>query len=330
MAVYKVPQDVEADDKLIGPFSFRQFIYLIVVAISGAGAWGLAQVFLALAIIPLPFMVFFAVLALPLRKDQPMETYLTAVVQFYFLKSRKRFWVPDGIDSFVMIIPPKDADKILTKNLDEDEATRRLGYLADLVDSHGWSVRGAGVGSPDTSVSSDLYYESQQTVDMMDNNTSEAQSLDQKLQASNDAYRQSTVTRMQTAQPAAPAPLQTSITDEPDDTIASQPVSFNPIAVQEAAVTSQSTKSYLDKNERDAIAYASALAEEAESNRNETPPTTSENTVTTDTIERAKQRAEQLATRDDLTIQTLSGEANRLEKKDQMLSDGDEVTISLR
>jgi hypothetical protein len=24
MAQYKVPQDVEADDKLIGPFSFRQ------------------------------------------------------------------------------------------------------------------------------------------------------------------------------------------------------------------------------------------------------------------------------------------------------------------
>ena len=40
MAVYKVPQDVEADDKLIGPFSFRQFIYLIIVAISGAAAFG--------------------------------------------------------------------------------------------------------------------------------------------------------------------------------------------------------------------------------------------------------------------------------------------------
>ena len=41
MAEYKVAQDVEADDKLIGPFSFRQFIYLIVVAgasaIAGAG-----------------------------------------------------------------------------------------------------------------------------------------------------------------------------------------------------------------------------------------------------------------------------------------------------
>ncbi|TAL14698.1 hypothetical protein EPN95_02230, partial [Patescibacteria group bacterium] len=34
MAQYKVPQDVEADDKLIGPFSFRQFVYLIIVALS--------------------------------------------------------------------------------------------------------------------------------------------------------------------------------------------------------------------------------------------------------------------------------------------------------
>ncbi len=32
MAVYKVPQDVEAEDKLLGPFSMRQFIYLIIAA----------------------------------------------------------------------------------------------------------------------------------------------------------------------------------------------------------------------------------------------------------------------------------------------------------
>ena len=30
MAQYKVPQDVEADDKLLGPFSFRQFVYLLI------------------------------------------------------------------------------------------------------------------------------------------------------------------------------------------------------------------------------------------------------------------------------------------------------------
>lgn len=68
MAVYKVPQDVEADDKLIGPFSFRQFIYLIIVAISIAIAWGLSQLFIPLAVIPLPLILFFGALALPLKK----------------------------------------------------------------------------------------------------------------------------------------------------------------------------------------------------------------------------------------------------------------------
>ena len=89
MAQYKVPQDVEAEDKLLGPFTFRQFIYLIIAAGSIALAWGLFQLFPFLALIPVPFIIFFAILALPLRKDQPMETYLAAVVSFY-IKPRKR------------------------------------------------------------------------------------------------------------------------------------------------------------------------------------------------------------------------------------------------
>jgi hypothetical protein len=72
MAVYKVPQDVEADDKLIGPFSFRQFIYLIIVALSIAAAWGLGHLFIPLAILPFPIILFFGALALPLRKDQQL------------------------------------------------------------------------------------------------------------------------------------------------------------------------------------------------------------------------------------------------------------------
>ena len=80
MAEYKVAQDVEAEDKLIGPFSFRQFIYLIIAAVAVALAWGLGQIFVGLAIIPLPVIIFFTVLALPLRKDQPMEIYVAAII----------------------------------------------------------------------------------------------------------------------------------------------------------------------------------------------------------------------------------------------------------
>ena len=52
MAVYKVPQDVEAEDKLLGPFSFKQFIFLIVAIGMIALAWGLFSVLPPLAIIP--------------------------------------------------------------------------------------------------------------------------------------------------------------------------------------------------------------------------------------------------------------------------------------
>ena len=83
MANYKVPQDVEADDKLLGPFTFRQFIYLMIVLGMIVLAVGLFQIFPLLAVIPLPIAFFFVILSLPIKKDQPMETYLSALVSFY-------------------------------------------------------------------------------------------------------------------------------------------------------------------------------------------------------------------------------------------------------
>jgi hypothetical protein len=57
MGSYKVPQDVEADDKLLGPFGFRQLIYLGIVALAGAGAFGLYQMFDTISL-PHPFARF--------------------------------------------------------------------------------------------------------------------------------------------------------------------------------------------------------------------------------------------------------------------------------
>ena len=106
MAQYKVPQDVEADDKLLGPFSFRQLIYLFITAGLIALAVGLFNIFPLLCIIPAPFAIFFLILALPLKKDQPMETYLAAIISFY-LKPNKRFWNPGQRDSTITITAPK-------------------------------------------------------------------------------------------------------------------------------------------------------------------------------------------------------------------------------
>ena len=142
MAVYKVPQDVEAEDKLIGPFSFRQFIYLIVAALGIFMAWLLSQIFIGLIILPMPIIISFLALALPLRKDQPMETYLIAMIKFFF-KPRHRLWDPEGTISLVQITAPKVAEGPQIKEFGGDEASQRLAYLAQVVDTQGWSTRGA-------------------------------------------------------------------------------------------------------------------------------------------------------------------------------------------
>lgn len=164
MAQYKVPQDVEADDKLIGPFSFRQFVYLLIVGGLVALAVGLFQLFPLLAIIPIPFALFFLALALPLKKDQPMETYLAAIVSYY-LKPHTRLWTPGQRESTILITAPKIVEEVRTRNLSSEEATHRLSFLADIVDTEGYAIKGAG----NNSMREDLIAEANATTDMFEN-----------------------------------------------------------------------------------------------------------------------------------------------------------------
>jgi hypothetical protein len=145
MASYKVPQDVEAEDKLIGPFSFRQFIYVIIAVVSAFAAYFFFKIFPILVVLPLPFVLFFGILALPLRKDQSMEVYLAAIVRF-MLKPRMRLWDPEGTMSMVTITVPHTQEVNLTKEITSHEARQRLGYLARVVDTGGWSTRGVTSG----------------------------------------------------------------------------------------------------------------------------------------------------------------------------------------
>ncbi len=204
MSRYKVAQDVEAEDKILGPFSFRQFIYLLVAAAGIALAWGLSQVFLPLAVIPVPIILLFGALALPLRKDQPMEVYLAAVISFY-TKPRRRMWQPDGINSLIEITVPEKVEIERTKNLSQDEAERRLAYLSQLADSHGWSIRHTRVPDAQGSMISDVYFEAQQTSDMFDDNSSEARAMTRRIEQSNQARRQAAIERMQAPPAALPA-----------------------------------------------------------------------------------------------------------------------------
>lgn len=183
MATYKVPQDVEADDKLIGPFSFRQFIYLVVVAICIGLAFGLYQVFPGLVVIPMPIALFFLVLAIPLKKDQPFEVYLAALVHFA-LKPKMRMWEPEGMVKLVEINSDKPSDTIQLKGFTGEEASEKLAYLADVVDSGGWAARNVQAAPPivlSSPLSDAVQAEADGTEDIMDDSGALGQSIDNLL-----------------------------------------------------------------------------------------------------------------------------------------------------
>ena len=192
MAQYKVPQDVEADDKLIGPFSFRQFVYLMIAGGLVATAVGLFQLFPALAIIPVPFVLFFLALALPLKKDQPMETYLAALVSYY-LKPHARVWMPGQQDTPILITAPKKTDDYLTRDITSEEATHRLSFLADIVDTEGYAIKGAGA-SP---MREDLMAEANATPDMFE--TYQSQVINRVIDQDKMSRHQSAVNEMREA-----------------------------------------------------------------------------------------------------------------------------------
>lgn len=141
MATHSVPQDVEADDKLIGFLSLKQFIFTVI----GLGFGYLTFFFFTrvhpIAALPwLPFALVFLVLGLYQRKDQPAEVFLVSALGFY-LKPKVRIWNQEGYDERIHITAPPVIEKRYTKDFTGEEARGRLANLSLMMDSRGWASK---------------------------------------------------------------------------------------------------------------------------------------------------------------------------------------------
>ena len=194
MAEHKVPQDVEAEDKLIGPFSFRQFMFLLVALGAGFVAFFLGRISIPLALIPAPFSLFFLVIALPLRKDQPTEVYVAALVRYAFAP-RLKVWQADGEKSTVEISAPIVDTSPKTKDLAGEEVSQRLSFLAKLSDTQGWSTRGMGLPVNNTNLNDDIASSVSNTPDILEEGNM-SESLERKLDQSEIEARNRAINRM--------------------------------------------------------------------------------------------------------------------------------------
>lgn len=145
MATYKVIQDIEAEDKILGPLTLRQFIF-------GLGAAFLFYIcficvtkgvaFLLILFLPPALVATF--FAFPFGKDQPTEVWALAKIRFLF-KPRRRIWDQSGVKELVTITVPKKIERVLTNGLSETEVKSRLKALANTIDSRGWAIKNVNV-----------------------------------------------------------------------------------------------------------------------------------------------------------------------------------------
>ena len=217
MATYKVLQDIEAEDKIVGPLSLKQFIFAFVAAaILGVG-WFVGGrtnqwAFAAFVVPALPFIF----LAAPLGRDQSNDVWLGAKLRFWF-KPRVRKWSQSVSQEFVTITSPKKEEHVYTDGLSHQEVRSRLQTLANAMDSRGQLVGdvNGNLTNPQTAASQpagDLLYESVETSD-----NQERLAMSQKFQALLDNQskfnREAAIVKMQSVA-SAPVVASTGSTAE--------------------------------------------------------------------------------------------------------------------
>ena len=92
-----------------------------------------------------------------------METYLAAIVSYY-LKPRTRFWTPGQRESTITITAPKIVEETRVRDITSEEATHRLSFLADIVDTGGYAIKGTATNP----MRDDLIAEANTAVDMFE------------------------------------------------------------------------------------------------------------------------------------------------------------------
>lgn len=310
MATYKVPQDVEAEDKLLGPFSLKQFIFILMFFGTGWVAFLLAQIALPIALVTLPFLIAFGTLGFVQRKDQPVEVYLSALIRFY-MKPHRRVWDQEGYDQRVVITAPKVIEVQRARDISQTEVSTQLNSLARLMDSRGWAAKGIDTAPSDRLVTMQATTPEDEEPDIMDEQADVAQKFNDLLKQQQEQKRQEVIERMRNPQPEPETPAFTQPTVSGVPAIAA-PSANEPLPNLHYSPYPQiHQQMVLPMEEQQRLAQEQATqAAEAAKNQPQQPVTPQ---VSPDTI--------RLAYNDDLTVSAIAREAHEIPT--------DEVVVSL-
>ncbi len=137
---FRVPQNIDLEDKLIGPLTLVQFLYLLV--------GGMTDYVLLQTVFPV-YPIVFVVIALPVAvlacsfaflkiNDLPFPKFIKATILFLF-SDKKRVWHKStSLDDQIKLIEPKK--KIEKKMLKTQIEKSEIEQMAQVLDTAGWAA----------------------------------------------------------------------------------------------------------------------------------------------------------------------------------------------
>lgn len=141
MKQYKVPQNVQREDTIIGPLTLKQ---LAILGIGGGIAYAiyvtLAKTYFIEVWLPPVAIVTIITLAFTFIKvyDLPFHIYLMSLIEYKILP-KKRIWVQRSDKGF---IPPQSKKKEEKKVEEVEEKNKKtIEELTEILDTHGGSEK---------------------------------------------------------------------------------------------------------------------------------------------------------------------------------------------
>lgn len=135
----KIPQDVQREDKIIGPFTLRQFLYLLAGGMSGYITYSIIGSLISTGVgFIFGFLIFAFISAFAVIQIQgmPLPSYVMAFIMFN-LRPRKRVWRKDIFIPDIASVPSKKAEALPPIN--PSEVKSELEKLAHIIDTRGWA-----------------------------------------------------------------------------------------------------------------------------------------------------------------------------------------------
>ena len=139
---FKVPQNIDMEDKIVGPLTLTQFMELVFCCLVSYAIWRYGGTILAIAVGG-PILLFGLALAFLKIQDQPFSRFALSLAQ-YVIRPKYRVWKKDpmlekiAVPTAITPIHHDEEEAALNAQMQRRSETRsQLESLSQLLDTQG-------------------------------------------------------------------------------------------------------------------------------------------------------------------------------------------------